>query len=97
MRKTSATAQSTDAASSAVKTESQPTQSSSKSKTSVVEKKAQSTNHPQLKATTPITGTYGTSNYTLDLDTGVLIFDGGVLASGKMMASSEFINYYDQI
>ncbi|MDI6667966.1 BspA family leucine-rich repeat surface protein [Leuconostoc falkenbergense] len=95
--KESDTTQSTDAASSAVKTESQPTQSSSKSTTSVIEKKAQSTNHPQLKATTPITGTYGTSNYTLDLDTGVLTFDGGVLATGKMTTSSEFINYYDQI
>lgn len=88
-------APSSETASSAAKSESQSKQPSSKQPsskpaTSVVADKAQATSHPQLKATPPIIGTYGTSIYTLDLDTGVLTFDGGELDTGAIYSSNTF-------
>lgn len=52
---------------------------------------------PQLKATETITGTYGTSPYTLDPDTGVLEFGAGTLAEGAINNSTEFASYVSMI
>ncbi|MCT4379534.1 BspA family leucine-rich repeat surface protein [Leuconostoc pseudomesenteroides] len=52
---------------------------------------------PQLKATETITGTYGTSPYTLDPDTGVLEFGAGTLAEGKIDKSDAFTSYVSLI
>lgn len=52
---------------------------------------------PQLKATETITGTYGTSPYTLDPDTGVLEFGAGTLAEGEIYSSYEFASYVSMI
>ncbi|WP_337090042.1 BspA family leucine-rich repeat surface protein [Leuconostoc pseudomesenteroides] len=52
---------------------------------------------PELKATETITGTYGTSPYTLDPDTGILEFGAGTLAEGAINNSTEFASYVSMI
>lgn len=61
------------------------------------EKISEPTLAPQLKATETITGTYGTSPYTLDPDTGVLEFGAGTLAEGEIYSSYEFASYVSMI
>ncbi|WP_349550400.1 BspA family leucine-rich repeat surface protein [Leuconostoc pseudomesenteroides] len=61
------------------------------------EKISEPTLAPQLKATETITGTYGTSPYTLDPDTGVLEFGAGTLAEGAIYGSYEFTSYVSMI
>ncbi|MGX6465872.1 BspA family leucine-rich repeat surface protein [Leuconostoc falkenbergense] len=52
---------------------------------------------PQLKASETITGTYGSSPYTLDPDTGVLEFGAGTLAGSTMHTSNAFKDYISLI
>ncbi|MFT9470224.1 BspA family leucine-rich repeat surface protein [Leuconostoc pseudomesenteroides] len=61
------------------------------------EKISEPTLAPQLKATEPITGTYGTSPYTLDPDTGILEFGAGTLAEGGINSATEFASYVSMI
>ncbi|KDA47614.1 hypothetical protein BMG01_05220 [Leuconostoc sp. BM2] len=61
------------------------------------EKISEPTLAPQLKATETITGTYGTSPYTLDPDTGILEFGAGTLAAGEIMYAAEFAGYVSMI
>ena len=61
------------------------------------EKISEPTLAPQLKATETITGTYGTSPYTLDPDTGVLEFGAGTLAVGAIDKSDAFTSYVSLI
>ena len=61
------------------------------------EKISEPTLAPQLKATETITGTYGTSPYTLDPDTGILEFGAGTLAEGAINNSTEFASYVSMI
>ncbi len=61
------------------------------------EKISEPTLAPQLKATETITGTYGTSPYTLDPDTGVLEFGAGTLAGGAINNATEFASYISMI
>ncbi|MFT8599818.1 MAG: BspA family leucine-rich repeat surface protein [Leuconostoc pseudomesenteroides] len=52
---------------------------------------------PQLKATETITGTYGTSPWTLDPDTGILEFGAGTLQAGAITDDSTFPSYISMI
>ncbi|QSB52064.1 BspA family leucine-rich repeat surface protein [Leuconostoc falkenbergense] len=61
------------------------------------EKVSEPTLAPQLKATETTTGTYGTSPWTLDPDTGVLEFGAGTLAGGEINGAAAFASYVSMI
>ncbi|MGO3499415.1 BspA family leucine-rich repeat surface protein [Leuconostoc falkenbergense] len=58
------------------------------------EKISEPTLAPQLKATEPITGTYGTSPWTLDPDTGVLEFGAGFLDNNTSIRDDSVLSSY---